>query len=92
MSLSDQTNIQSKYLIFHRVLYSPPTNTLGTGTCGYHSIPSSGTGLPACAQSVRDGNGGKCENNGATALVMLRSKITDATGTPGVVVFDVAIN
>jgi len=33
------------------------------GTCGYHSIPSNTSGLPACAR-------GKCANNGATVLYM----------------------
>lgn len=40
------------------------------GTCGYHSIGSNTTGLPACATA---GAGGKCGNNGATALLMRQS-------------------
>jgi hypothetical protein len=50
------------------------------GTCGYHSIPSNTTGLPACAPPARSGGGSgsgsnaaKCGNNGATVLLMLQS-------------------
>lgn len=45
------------------------------GTCGYHSIPSNRTGLPACSPpNASWGEGGECRNNGATVLLMRQAK------------------
>eukprot|EP01046_Picozoa_sp_COSAG06_P056954 COSAG06_NODE_10941_length_1593_cov_1.087684_1_plen_109_part_10 len=42
------------------------------GTCGYHSVPSNTSGLPACAPDARHNNVsvGKCGDGGATVLLM----------------------
>lgn len=42
------------------------------GTCGYHSVPSNTSGLPACAPGARHNNVsvGKCGDGGATVLLM----------------------
>ena len=41
------------------------------GTCGYHSIPSNVTGLPACAAPAALGDAQPaCADNGATVLLM----------------------
>lgn len=42
------------------------------GTCGYHSVPSNTSGLPACSPGARLNNVsvGKCGDGGATVLLM----------------------
>jgi hypothetical protein len=45
------------------------------GTCGYHSIPSNLTGLPACAPGTAGvGAPPGCRENGATVLLMRQSQ------------------
>ena len=54
------------------------------GTCGYHSVPSNTSGLPACAPGARLNNVsvGNCGENGATVLLM--RQINASSGlTPG---------
>ena len=63
------------------------------GTCGYHSIPSNATGLPACAAPAALGgtaahSQAACADNGATVLLMrhwnneTNTQTTNSTSTP----------
>jgi hypothetical protein len=44
------------------------------GTCGYHSVPSNTTGLPACVS-------GTCGNNGATVLLMRQTNRSSSSNS-----------
>jgi hypothetical protein len=63
------------------------------GTCGYHSIPSSTSGLPACAPgaSLNNVSVGKCGDGGATVLLMRQeapsAKAQEAADESGGLVF-----
>lgn len=63
-------------------LDSDGTLELLLGTCGYHSIPSNITGLPACSPDVgAASSNGRCRNNGATVLVMRMEDVAKPIGS-----------